>query len=157
MSWLNTTWHFSDDMKQLFLTCPQQFLPLHFPSPTVLCVSVRVSVFWGQNWLKYMSIYFNFWACDLLKFWHALLVLPLQENRKVSGCEACPWMSLTDISSLDKAGRGSGSPRMPSTRTLASTWQHPSKPFCFHGNYCSHREKRLWEEEVGGRKMEWGR
>ena len=79
--------------------------------------------------------------------------------KKLSGCEAAPsWMSLTDISSLD--GEGKEGLEVPGCHPPAHWHPHgsiPPNPFCFHGNYRSHEERRMWEEEVGGRKMEWGR
>ena len=48
---------------------------------------------------------------------------------------------------------------MPPTRTLASTWQHPSKPPVSMVTIAANGERRKEDEEkeeVGGSKMEQG-
>lgn len=49
--------------------------------------------------------------------------------------------------------------KVPGSHPPAHWHVHSSilpNPICFHGNYCGNKEMRMWEEEVGGRKMEWG-
>ena len=130
----------------------------------------------GKNWLKHISSYFHFPACALTfartmthththrhtqthRHTHTHTLSSRSLYKKLSGCEAAPsWMSLTDISSLD--GEGKEGLEVPGCHPPAHWHPHgsiPPNPFCFHGNYRSHEERRMWEEEVGGRKMEWGR